>query len=139
AADEVDAIEILEAVPRSEVEHLSECVRQVECRTLVDCVARLPVLRRDNLLESDPAIEVGYAQARQLVEKEGPERGLLAFPVDVRGPVGYRCKDVKSTHPPRGQCRVGDRGILNIERRIDREPFIPFDVVEVLDVVPGCV
>ena len=42
AADEIDAIEILEAVVRTEVQHLVEAVREVEGRAVVNLVLSDP-------------------------------------------------------------------------------------------------
>ncbi len=48
AADKINAIDILEAVVRTKMQHLIEAVREIECRALVNFVFLIPIGRRDD-------------------------------------------------------------------------------------------
>ena len=56
AADEINAIQILEAVVRAEVQHLVEAVREVERRALMNLVFVIPIGRRDRRARSGCAV-----------------------------------------------------------------------------------
>ena len=45
AADEINAIDILEAIVRAQVQHLVEAVREIEGRALVNLVFLIPIVR----------------------------------------------------------------------------------------------
>ena len=74
AADEVNAIDILEAVVRPEVQHLVEAVREIEGRALMDLIFRVPVVGRDDALEADAPLDIGEAGLRDLPQHFRAER-----------------------------------------------------------------
>ena len=84
AADEIHAVHILEAVVRPQVQHLVEAVREIEGRALVDLVFRVPIVRRDDALEADAALDIGEAGLLDLPQHLGAEALPLARPIDVR-------------------------------------------------------
>src|SRR5688572_23847781 len=68
-AGQVNAFQILEPVMWTEVQHLVEAVRQVECRAEVDVVVMLPVVGRDHALKPDSRLDIGHADLAQLTQR----------------------------------------------------------------------
>ena len=137
AAHQVDAVEILEAVVRPEVQHLPHAVGQVEGGAAIDLHVALPVGRRHRLLVADPAFQVGEADQGQAVEHQAAITGGLPRPVDGLALVGDRDQDVERRVPVRRQAVVGDRGVLDIERGVPRQLAALFDLRDVARVVFG--
>ena len=118
AAHEVNAIEILEAVSRAKVQHLPECMCEIERRTAIDSVAILPVGRRYDLLEADTAFDAVQAELLKLLQDSCSELRSLLLPVDVLVAMRYRCKHVERALSLGCECWIGDAGVLHIDRGI---------------------
>ena len=86
----------------------------------MDLHAVFPSAGRQDFLEADALLDIGQADALQLLQDQRPEAGLLALPVDHAGAVGDRHQDVKRAVAGRGQRRVGDAGVLDVEARARR-------------------
>ena len=53
ATDEINAVQILEAIVRTQVQHLIQRVRKVEGRAAINLVARVPVSGSDDTFVAD--------------------------------------------------------------------------------------
>ena len=62
AADEIHAVEFLEAVLRAQMQHLREAVREVEGRAAIDVQLAFPIRRRHDALEADALLDVRDAE-----------------------------------------------------------------------------
>ena len=78
ATDKVNAVHILEAIMRPQVQHLIEGVREIEGRALVDLVFRVPIVRRDDALEANPPLDIFEPSLRDLLQHERAETLALA-------------------------------------------------------------
>src|ERR1700722_4571517 len=58
AADEINPVEILEAVVRPEMQHLVEAVREIERRPFMNFVLTIPIGRRDHALVADALFDI---------------------------------------------------------------------------------
>ena len=139
SADEIYAIEILEAITRPQVQYLIEAVRQVKGRTAVNLIALIPVGGRENSLQTNASLDIGKSRLLNLLEHQGAKAVALARPIDIRMLVCHRRKHVQRAHPAWGECRVGQAGVLNIERRVAREDVTVLYFVEIARVVLGYV
>ena len=129
--------QILEAVVRAEVQHLVEAVREVEGRAAMDLVVRVPVVGRDDALETDAPLDIREASLRDL--RAACSRGSARARGTNRRSVLVRDgrKDVERAVAARGERRVGDARILHVEGRIVGEDVAVLDLVEVALVVGG--
>jgi hypothetical protein len=99
------------------MEHLGEVVRQVERGSAMNLVARVPIQRCDDVLESDSLLDVGDADLGEASQDQRTVTVALASPIDLRVLVCHRHQDVEGAHAGRGERAVGDTGVLDIERR----------------------
>ena len=121
AADEIDAVEILEAVARAEVQHLVERVRQVERRAAMDRHVVSQSVGRQHLLEHGCAARCRAARSLQPLERDA--RGSAPAPPPSRcrpHSVADRHQHVQRRMARRRRGRVGDAGVLHVERRLGR-------------------
>ena len=135
APDEIDAVKILEAIARPQVQHLVEGVREVEGRAAVDLVLPIPIVRRDDPFEADASLDIGESRLRNLPQHQRAEALAFARPIDVRMLVRDRREHVERAHPARRERRVGDARILDVKGGILGEDVPVFDLVEVARVV----
>ena len=68
AADEVNPIDIFEAVVRAQMQHLVEAVREVKSRPLVNLILRVPIVGSNDALETDPLLHILEAGFLNLAE-----------------------------------------------------------------------
>src|SRR5262245_1172831 len=117
AADQIDAIEILKAIPRPKMQQLSQVVCQAKGRPTIDLVAMLPVVRRHDPLVTDAPLHVPDADLLQLPQHPASESRFLLLPVDVGMLMGDGSQYVERAAAGRGQRRVSDAGVVRIEGR----------------------
>lgn len=137
AADEINSINIFEPIVRSHVQHLVEAVREIECSPFVDLVLLIPIGRRDDALVADPALDIDKTSFRYLSKYSIPETIAFLTPVHVRILMRDRDENVKSAAAFGRKRRIGDAGVLDIERRIITQNLSGFDFFYVLRVVFG--
>ena len=118
AADQVDAVQVLEAVARPQVQHLAEVVGEVERRAAVDLHVVLPVGGRDHLLEADALLQVVQPELAELSQHQLAVAPRARAASRCRVLVRHRHQDVERAVARRRQARVGDAGVLHVERRV---------------------
>ncbi len=69
AADEVNPIDVFEAVVRAQMQHLVEAVGEVKRRPLVNLILRVPIVGSDDTLKTDPLLHILEAGLLNLAER----------------------------------------------------------------------
>ena len=137
AAHEPEPVEAGQPVLRPSVQHLSEVVRQVEGRPVVDAFG-LPIRRRHEPLGPDAPRDVGNAESVfELVEGVGAQLRPHGIPVDRAVPVlvvGRGQQDIERTAAVGGKRGIDARGIARVDRGILAPAAALGDVLEVLGV-----
>ena len=79
SADQVHAVDVFETVARTQMQHLTEGMSKVERRALVDLVFRVPVIRRNDTLETDAPFNIFETGLGNLAQHSSREtaRALL--------------------------------------------------------------
>ena len=133
--DEIHRLQVLEPVPRPQVQHLRQVVGQVERGAAVDLVTLVPVRRRDHVLEANALLDVLDPDLGQARQHQRAEPLALARPIDVRVLVRHRHEHVKRAHARRGERGIGDAGVLHVKRRRLRKDVAVLDLAQVLGVI----
>src|SRR5690606_5799709 len=115
-ADEINALQILEAITWSQAQHLVERVRQAERRPLMQIESLRPVLRREDDLRANAATQVGHAEPLEPLERSIAKWSTLALPIDFAVHVRYRHQHIKAAHARRRQRRIERARIVHVER-----------------------
>src|ERR1700679_4321554 len=98
AANEINALQILEPIPRPEMEHLAQIVRETERRAPIDLMLFFPISRSEHALETNAFLELVYAHLAKLPENQVAKPGPLASPVYVGMLMRHRNQYVERAH-----------------------------------------
>jgi len=120
AANQVDLIEIFEAIVWPEIQHLAQIMRQIECCAVVNMVLMLPIRRSDHQFRADAFFGILDTNLLKLVEDLLSKRRRLAVPIDVGMHVRNRRQHVHSAVAGGCERGVGHTGILHVHRRVIR-------------------
>ena len=136
-SNEVEVVESLETVLRSEVEHLRQGVSQIEGGSQED-VGIFPAGWSDNFTSHNVVTEILHAGGRDHLIDDFFGVIFLGSPpvVSVAG-IDGRNEDVELGMSLGGNGRIGDAGITNVEGHVFRDDFLPLNVCQILVVVVG--
>ena len=115
ATNEINALQVLEPISRSEMQHLAQIVREVERRPAIDLMLPLPIGRSEHSLEANPSLDVVDAHLTKLPDDQVAKPSPLTRPVHVRMLMRYGHQNIKRTHAPRRQGGIGYTSVLNVE------------------------
>ena len=134
AANEIYALQILEAVVRAEVQHLVEAVREIEGGAAVDGKLVAPIVGGQNALRADAAAQVLEAQLLQPFQNRVAERLLFRGPIDLSA-MADGDENIKRRSAVAREKGVGSPRVSDIDRRFGGDDIGAFDLRDILLVV----
>ena len=135
--DQINALDILEAVVGPHVEHLVKAVRQIEGRPFMNLILLIPIGRRDHPLIADPAFQIDKTSLCDLSKYLIPESITFLAPVDIRILMRDRNKNVQGAAAFRRQSGIGYSSVLDVKRGVLTQDMPGFDFLYVLRIVFG--
>ncbi len=136
-SNEVEVVESLETVLRSEVEHLRQGVSQIEGGSQED-VGIFPAGWSDDFTSHNVVTEILHAGGRDhLIDDFFGILFLGSLPVVSVAGIDCRNKNVELRMAFGSDGWVGDAGIANVEGHVLRDDFLPLNVCQILVVVVG--
>ena len=137
APNEVEVVESLETVLRSEVEHLRQGVSQIEGGSQED-VGIFPAGWSGDFASHNVVTEILHAGGRDhLIDDFFGILFLGPLPVVSVAGIDCRNENVELGMSLWGDGRIGDAGITNVEGQVFREDFLSLNVCQILTVVVG--
>ena len=130
-----NSVKFLEAVLRTQVQHLREAVREVEGRAAIDVQLAFPIRRRHHALETDALLDVGYPEFFELAQRHAAIPRPLLVPVHVRMLMRHRQQHIQRAVAGRRHGGVGAHRVLHIERRVFGQNVLPLDLVKVATII----
>src|SRR5450631_4600111 len=107
-ADEVNAIDVFEAIVGPQIQHLVETVRQIERSPLVDLILAIPILRGDDVLETDPLFHIDKTCFRDSLKYSIAKPTSFFAPVYIGILMRNRDQNIKGATARRRQGGIGD-------------------------------
>ena len=136
-SNEVEVVESLETVLRSEVEHLRQGVSQIEGGSQED-VGIFPAGWGDDFASHNVVTEILHAGGSDHLIDDCFGIFLLgSLPVVSVAGIDGRNENVELRMSLRGDGWIGDAGITNVERHVFRDDFLSLNVCQILVVVVG--
>lgn len=136
-SNEVEVVESLETVLRSEVEHLRQGVSQIEGGSQED-VGIFPAGWGDDFTSHNVVTEILHAGGSDHLIDDCFGIFLLgSLPVVSVAGIDGRNENVELRMSLRGDGWIGDAGITNVERHVFRDDFLSLNVCQILVVVVG--